>query len=141
MSLGELHLFLNIWHPNVSIFSLHLVRKQGALWNHCYNLWPISCGCANGHIPSNHSMTKIHHHWKLCCYHSIIHITNPSTPLLLQWIWYKNISPLRKLQKRTNCFHQWEHNSKSDEKVHVHEKGQIDLYQSKKFHQIEILKK
>jgi hypothetical protein len=28
-----------------------------------------------------------------------------------------------------------------DEKVHVHEMGQIDLYKSKKIHQIEIVEK
>jgi hypothetical protein len=38
ISLEVSHLFLNIWHLNVPIFSPHLARRQGALWNHCYNL-------------------------------------------------------------------------------------------------------
>jgi len=75
---------------------------------------------------------------KLITIESYVNITIEFVQLTLAHLYcyneikYKNISPLCKLQQRTNCFHQWKHSSKYDEKVHVCEKGQIDLYKSKK---------
>jgi hypothetical protein len=61
VSLEVSFLFMNRQHPNEPIF--FTIQHKSKVFNNIkiVILWPILSGSVDGHIPSNHSMTKIHH--------------------------------------------------------------------------------